>query len=157
MPSHLPRRRGAPRLPLLWPWLGVAGDQALQHIDEALGRALAADALHADARAFTEEEELVGEEFGVREPGLAAERDDLLAVQALVLLDHTPRRMVLVRQLCRGIDEGAAALRQVELELTVMAQPGEELCLRIAGISLGILVPRGVELGRQPAQAFRDQ
>ena len=62
------------------------GDQALQHFGKALGWALAADALHADARAFPEEEDLVGEELRLREPDLAAERQEPLAKPALDLL-----------------------------------------------------------------------
>src|SRR5258705_13918529 len=52
------------------------------------GSALAADALHADARAFAQEEDLVREELGFRELGLAAERDEPLSETALEFLDH---------------------------------------------------------------------
>ena len=61
----------------------MIGDQALQHFGKPFGWALAADALHADARAFAEEEDLVREELGFREPGLAAQRDEPLAKPAL--------------------------------------------------------------------------
>jgi hypothetical protein len=47
----------------------MIGDQALQHFGKPFGWALAADALHADARAFAEEEDLVREELGFRELG----------------------------------------------------------------------------------------
>src|SRR6266851_2669801 len=108
----------------------MIGDQALQHFGKPFGWALAADALHADARAFAEEEDLVREELGFRELGLAAERDEPLSETALEFLDHPSRRMVLIRELCGSVEKGATALRQIEL-------------------------PRGVRLSRQSAQAFR--
>ena len=70
----------------------MIGDQELQHFGKPFSWALAADALHADARAFAEEEDLVREEFGFREPGLAAKRDEPLAEPALELLDDSARR-----------------------------------------------------------------
>src|SRR6266853_90658 len=70
----------------------MIGDQALQHFGKPFGWALAADALHADARAFAEEEDLVCEELGFRELGLAAERDEPLSETALEFLDHPSRR-----------------------------------------------------------------
>src|SRR5205814_8856279 len=93
----------------------MIGDQELQHFGKPFSWALAADALHADARAFAEEEDLVREEFGFREPGLAAKRDEPLAEPALELLDDPPPRRTLIRQPCATVKKAAAALRQSEL------------------------------------------
>src|SRR5437667_12443025 len=91
----------------------MIGDQALQHFGKPLGWALAADALHADACAFAEEEDLVREELGFRELGLAAERDEPLSETALQFLDHPSRRMVLIREPCGRVRTGATAPRQI--------------------------------------------
>ena len=58
-------------VPLPWCAGVMTGDEVLQHFGKAFGRPLAADALHADARAFAEEKDFVREEFGLREPRLA--------------------------------------------------------------------------------------
>src|SRR2546421_644177 len=55
---------------------------------EARARALAPDALHADARALDQEKELVGDLFGPRIARGAYELDQALALAPLVRLDH---------------------------------------------------------------------
>src|SRR5438270_7292511 len=62
----------------------MIGDQALQHFGKPFGWALAADALHADARAFAEEEDLVREELGFRELGAAGDYRDILQAAAII-------------------------------------------------------------------------
>src|SRR5712691_5025573 len=117
----------------------MIGDQALQHFGKPFGWALAADALHADARAFAEEEDLVREELGFRELGLAAERDEPFSETALEFLDHPSRRMVLIRELCGSVEKGATALRQIELPRAETAHPAEKLSPRVARMSPGVL------------------
>src|SRR5205807_9800203 len=95
----------------------MIGDQALQHFGKPFGWALAADALHADARAFAEEEDLVREELGFRELGLAAECEDPLSKTALEFLDHPSRRMVLTRGLGARVEKGQTGLSRVRLHL----------------------------------------
>src|SRR5438132_11260889 len=113
----------------------MIGDQALQHFGKPFGWALAADALHADARAFAEEEDLVREELGFRELGLAAERDEPLSETALEFLDHPSRRMVRIRELCGSVENGATALRPTELHRAETALPAENHAPRHTGIT----------------------
>src|SRR5260370_35981970 len=101
----------------------MIGDQALQHFGKPFGWALAADALHADARAFAEEEDLVREELGFRELGLAAERDEPLSEPALEFLDHPSPRLVLIRALCSSVGKGPPALLPSDIPRAVTAPP----------------------------------
>src|SRR3954451_2523555 len=77
---------------------------------EPFARAARADALQGDARAFDEQEELVGEAL---RPGITRrthQRDQALALAPLVRLDHAARRVPrLAGELDRGVGEGAAA------------------------------------------------
>src|SRR5690349_15359692 len=84
-------------------------EQALGERVEARARALTPDALHAHARPFDEEEELVREPLRSGVARLAHERDEPLALPALVRLDHAARGMTRLGELDRGIGERAAA------------------------------------------------
>src|SRR5260221_13992888 len=76
----------------------VLGDEALQHVDEARGRTIGADALQADAGALAHQEHLVGQQLRLPEPRVAAEAHELLPVQRFLLVDEAPRRVLRVGQ-----------------------------------------------------------
>src|SRR5260370_16735543 len=60
--------------------------------------------------------------------------------------------MILVRQLDRGVGECTAALGLVLLEVSDMAQPGQELAFRIARVGGGERIPGSVEFLRELAE-----
>src|SRR2546430_2692201 len=76
---------------------------------EARARTSAADALHADARAFNEQEELLGKAFGPRIARLAHQADEPLTLLALVRFDHAARGVTSLGELDCGIGERATA------------------------------------------------
>src|SRR5437764_6713465 len=109
-------------------------EQALGERVEARAGTLPADALQAHARALDEEEELVGKPLGLGIAGLAHQRDEPLALAALVRLDHAARRMARLGELDRGIGERAAAPAALGGELRGAAQEIAQLRLRVAGM-----------------------
>src|SRR5579871_2221815 len=66
---------------------GRSVQQLLGEREQARSRAAVPDALHADARALDQQEDLVGEALGMQVARLAAQRDQALALLALVGLD----------------------------------------------------------------------
>ena len=68
----------------------MRSDRRLKHFGETLRGALRPEALNAEAGAFTQQEQLIGDKLGIAQPRLAAELDDQIAIPALVFLDHAP-------------------------------------------------------------------
>ena len=56
-----------------------------------------AEALSSNAGAFTHQEHLAGDRFGIAQAGIVAQPDEPLADRRLVLSDNLTRGMVLIR------------------------------------------------------------
>jgi hypothetical protein len=56
-------------LGLLW---RVGSDQRLEHLGKAFDRAARAEGLQGDPSAFAQQEQFVGKQFGIAQPGFAA-------------------------------------------------------------------------------------
>src|SRR5271168_2056371 len=78
-----------------------------------------------------------------------AQANKPFAERGFILADDTPRRMILVRQLDRSVGECTPALGLILLEVTDMAQPGQELSFRIARVGGGERIPGSVEFLRE--------
>ena len=135
----------------------MIGNQRLEHFGEPRGEPLGSDTLGSDAGALPYQENFVGETLGIGQPGIAAQANQPFAERGFVLADDTPRRMVLVRQLDRRVGECTAALGLVFLEVTDMAQPGQELAFRIARIRGGERIRGSIEFLRELLETRGDQ
>ncbi len=65
--------------------------------------------------------------------------------------------MIPIRQLDRSIGEGTAALSLVLLEVSNMAQPGQELAFRVARVRGSDRIPGSVEFLRDLAETRSDE
>jgi hypothetical protein len=100
----------------------VGSDQRLEHLGKAFDRAARAEGLRSDASAFAQQEQLVGEQFGIAQSSFAAEFGDPLPEPAFRFLDDPPGGMAGIRQFDRRVGEGAAALVGADFKLGSAAQ-----------------------------------
>ena len=117
----------------------MIGNQRLEHSGEPRGKSFGSDTLGGNAGALAQQEHFVGETLGIGEPGIAAQANKPFTKRGFILADDTPRRMLPIRQLDRSVGECTAGL--VFLEVTDMAQPGQELAFRIARVGDGERIP----------------
>jgi len=136
---------------------GMIANQRLEHSCKPHGKSLGPDTLRRDAGALTEQEDFVGESLGIGELGSAAQANKPFAERRLMLADDTSRRMVLVRQLDRSVGERTTAVGLALLEVSDMAQPGQELAFGIARMGLGDHIPGSVEFLSELAKTGGDQ
>src|ERR1700686_1288452 len=76
-------------------------------LDKSCARPLDAGALAADAGAFDQQRQSVGQEIRLRNPGIAAEPRQAVALRGLEFFDEAARRMIAFGQLDRGVDHVA--------------------------------------------------
>jgi hypothetical protein len=89
--------------------------------------------------------------FRLAQPGRTAERNEPIAVRGLALLNDAARRMIFFRQLNRRVGERATALVGIGDVVRHLAEPGAQLCQRVARMHLREPVPAGVrQLVRLP-------
>jgi len=113
--------------------------------------------LQGDARPFHQQEELVGDPLRPRVSRLAHQRDQALALAALVHLDHPARRVLAPGELDRGVGERAAAHARFARPLRHLPQQIAQLRLGVAGVLGARLVPHPFALGGERREIRRDQ
>ena len=80
----------------------MSRDQHLEHLSEAFGGAKRPEALNGDAGALAQQEQFIGEKFGIPQPCLATELDDQVAISAFAFLHHAPAWVIRVRRSSSG-------------------------------------------------------
>src|SRR6202044_181188 len=130
----LPAAPGSVEQFILFAAPGMIGDQRLEHATEPRGKPFGSDTLGRDASAFAYQKDFISETLGISELGIAAQANEPIAKFSFILTDDTAGRMVLVRQLDGSVGKSTPALGLVHLEVTDMAQPGEELAFRITRV-----------------------
>src|SRR5258708_7359390 len=135
----------------------MIANQRLEHSCKPHGKPLGSDTLRCDAGPLTKQEDFVGESLGIGELGSAAQANKPFAGRRFMLADDTSRRMVLVWQLDRSVGERTTAVGLALLEVSNMAQPGQELAFRIALMGVGDRIPGSVEFLSELAETGGDQ
>src|ERR671934_493022 len=119
--------------------------------------ALPSDALQADARAFHQEKELVGEALGLGVARGTHQRDQALALPALVRLDHPARRVARLGELDRGIGERAAAAAALDGELGGALEHEAQLRVGVARVRVSRFIPESFAFLGKLRKVRRDQ
>jgi hypothetical protein len=88
----------------------VRVDHRFTHPYEPVTKSLRAHALRRDARTFEQQEQFARQHVRLGERSRGAQLNEPLALSSLERLNHSPRRMVLFRQLDGGIGQRAATL-----------------------------------------------
>ena len=95
----------------------MLANQCLQHPSEPRGKPLDPDTLSRHAGTFAYQEDMVSEPLWIGQLGVAAQVEQLFTSRGLILADDMPSRVILFRQLNRGIGECTAALGFMLLEV----------------------------------------
>src|SRR3982750_1290504 len=113
------RRLGVSRLRSEPHWPGLEAGRGLvptvwnhpvDELDEVFTDLPHSDALNARVRAFEQHGKEIGGQARVLEPGCLAQAQDALVLAESMLLDHSPRRVIRVRELGEGIAERGSTL-----------------------------------------------
>ena len=86
----------------------MVGDRRLPHFDQTRPKSLRSQALRRHASAFQHEKQLVRKRLRPSNSGSSTQVNQPPTLSRLEFLDHAPRRMILFRQLHRGIGQRAA-------------------------------------------------
>src|SRR4051812_5583378 len=114
-------------------------DHPIHDFNQMLPNLPHSNALDARMRALEHHVEEVGGESWILETGRLAETYYTLVLALLVLLDHSPRRMVGVGQFGEGVAKGGSTFLHQPQLLGDAAAPILELAMRIAAM-LGVEV-----------------
>jgi hypothetical protein len=135
---------------------GKGRDNRFADRDEVCARPLDADALAADAGAFQQQPQRVGEQIGFGDPGVPAEPGEAVALFRLEFLNDVSRRMIAFGELDRHIGHVAAA-PIVANAFAANTNKGMELRERVAGIILLESAPDRISLASHLVQTSNDQ
>src|SRR5262245_18227027 len=115
-------------------------------------QALRSDAWRGHLRSLQHQVELVGEQLGLRQTGSLTQCDQPRAPGDLVLLDDSARRVILLRQLDRGIGKRAPA--RVGRVVSHTPDEGPQLLQSVARMGLLEACPTAVSLPGGPSKVF---